>query len=64
MFEKNEFNDFDPVDYLRSERAFEVYIAALRDDGADEEEIEDAHRDIERARMVHNIPAYEPALAV
>jgi DNA-binding phage protein len=55
---------FDPVDFLRSERAFEVYIAAMREDGADEEEIEDACRDIERARIVHNIPAPEAAMAV
>jgi len=59
---ESKYVPFDPVDFLRSERAFEVYITALRADGADEEEIEDACRDVERARVVHNIPA--PAVAV
>jgi len=60
---ESKYVPFDPVDYLRSERAFEVYMAALREDGASEELIEKACVDIERARIVHNIPAPE-AVAV
>ena len=64
MKRENKYVPFDPVDYLRSERAFEVYIAALREDGASEGLIEKAYADIERARVVHNIPAPAPAMAV
>ena len=56
MKKKIKFTKFDPVDELRSERAFEVYITALRDDGAPEWLIEDARKDVERARVVHGIP--------
>jgi len=58
--QKSKYEKFDPVDYLESELAFEVYIAALRADGASDELMEKAYRDVARARMVHNIPA--PAL--
>jgi len=62
--QKSKYVKFDPVDFLKSERAFEVYINALRADGASEELMEEAYGDVERARIIHNIPAPEPTLAV
>jgi DNA-binding phage protein len=53
---KSKYEPFDPADYLTSEEAFEECIIALREDGATEELIEDAYRDIERARIIHGIP--------
>jgi DNA-binding phage protein len=52
---------FDVVDFLKNEEDFEMFVAALREDGASEGLIEKAYRDIERARIVHNVPAPEPA---
>jgi len=59
MGKRNNYEPFDPVDYLTGEAAFEEYIFALREDGAPEELIEDARRDIERARIVNGIPKPE-----
>jgi len=58
---KTKYEPFDPVDYLETEEACEEYIIALREYGTDEEEIQDAYLDIERARIVHGIP--KPELA-
>jgi hypothetical protein len=52
------------VDYLTCEECFREYIAAHVEDGADEEELESAYRDVERARIVHNIPAAIESVAV
>jgi DNA-binding phage protein len=54
--EKSKYRPFDPVNYLTCEEAFEECIIALREDGAPEELIQSAYRDIERARIVHGIP--------
>jgi len=62
MYDDDEDNDFDPVDYLKSEVAFEEYIIALREEGASEALMEEAYRDIERARIVYGIPKPEPEL--
>jgi DNA-binding phage protein len=62
MYDDDEDNDFDPVDYLRSEVAFEEYIITLREEGASEALMEEAYRDIERARIVYGIPKPEPEL--
>jgi DNA-binding phage protein len=64
MGDWSKYKKFDVVDYLTSEEDFELFIAALREDGASEELIEKACVDIERARIVHNIPAPEAAVAV
>ena len=56
---KTKYTKFDPVDELRSERAFEVYIQALIEDGASEKLMQSAYRDVERARVVHGIPKPE-----
>jgi DNA-binding phage protein len=58
---KSKYTPFDPVDYLTDEECFELYIRAHIEEGADEEEIQDAYLDIERARIVHGIP--KPELA-
>jgi DNA-binding phage protein len=58
----SKYKVFDPVDYLRSEAAFEEYIIVLREDGASEELIESAYKDIERARKVHGIRNSELAV--
>jgi DNA-binding phage protein len=60
---KSKFTPFDPVDYLTDEECCEEYIIALREYGADEEEIQDAYLDIERARIVHGFSKPE-AVAV
>jgi len=64
MGDLGKYQEFDVIDFLTSEEACEAFIAALRKDGADEGEIEGAYQDVERARIVHNIPAPEPAVAV
>ena len=56
----DKYQKFDVVDFLRGEEAFEEYIIAHIEDGATEEELASAYRDIERARIVHGIPATEP----
>ena len=61
MKKKTEYKEFDPVDELRSEVAFEEYILALREADVPEWLIQSAYRDIERARIVHGIP--KPATA-
>jgi len=58
------YKKFDVVDFLKSEEDFEMFVIALREDGAPESLIEKAYRDIERARIVHNVPAPEPAAAL
>jgi len=60
---KSKYEPFDPVDYLETEEACEEYIIALREYGADEEEIQGAYLDIERARIVHGFAKPEPELA-
>jgi len=62
--QENKYEKFDVVDYLTDEECFREYIIAHIEDGATEEEIEDAYRDIERARIVHNIPAPMTSVAV
>jgi DNA-binding phage protein len=62
MEHESRYEKFDVVDYLTCEEAFREYIIAHIEDGADEDEVEDAYRDIERARIVHNIP--EPVASV
>jgi DNA-binding phage protein len=64
MGDWSKYQKFDVVDFLRGEEAFEEYIAAHIEDGATEEEIESAYRDIERARVIHNIPAPVESVAV
>ena len=63
MKKKTEYKEFDPVDELRSEVAFEEYILALRDADVPEWLIQSAYRDIERARVVHGIPKPDTATA-
>jgi DNA-binding phage protein len=58
------YKKFDVVDFLKNEEDFEMFVAALREDGASEGLIEKAYRDIERARIVHNVPEPEPAVAL
>jgi len=64
MEHESRYEKFDVVDYLTCEECFREYIAAHVEDGATEEEIEDAYRDIERARIVHNIPERVASVAV
>jgi len=64
MGRKSKYEKFDPVDWLTSEVACEVYITALREDGASDDLMEEAYQDVERARIVHNIPAPTLAQAV
>jgi len=61
--EKTKYTKFDPVDELRSERAFEVYIQALIEDGASDKLMQSAYKDVERARVVHGIPKPETLTA-
>jgi DNA-binding phage protein len=64
MGDWSKYQKFDVVDFLTSEVACEAYIEATRKDGADEEELESAYRDVERARVVHNLPGPVAAVAV
>jgi len=64
MGDWDKYQKFDVVDFLTSERIFEEFITALREDGADEDELAKAYREIERARIVHNIPAQVGTMAV
>jgi DNA-binding phage protein len=64
MGDWNKYQKFDVVDFLTSEVACEAYIEATRGDGADEEELESAYRDVERARIVHNLPEPKAEVAV
>jgi DNA-binding phage protein len=64
MGDWSKYRKFDVVDFLTSEEDFELFVAALRVDGASEELIESAYRDIERARIVHNIPVPIKSVAV
>ena len=64
MGDWSKYREFDVVDFLTSEEDFELFIVAMREEGAGEDEIESAYRDIERARIVHNIPAPMTSVAV
>jgi len=63
MYNDDQENDFDPVDYLTDEECCQEYIIAMREDNAPEWLIEKAYRDIERARVVYGFTKPEPQLA-
>jgi hypothetical protein len=60
---KSKYKPFDPIDCLTDEECCEEYIIALREYGADEEEIQGAYLEIERARIIHGFSKREPELA-
>jgi len=64
LVDRSDYKIFDVVDFLTCEEDFAGYVVAMREEGGDSEDVERAYRDVERARVVHNIPAPEPAVAV
>ena len=64
MVDWSDYKTFDVVDFLTCEEDFAEYVVAMREEGGTEDDIERACRDIERARIVHNIPEPKAEVAV